>query len=110
MEWDLGVGGIGLLLAMALGFAVLAQLIFWVVTPHWFWAVAFTAYFVSGLFVSEIWFGWATEKDLQSNIDGLSFDEVLLLAPLCAIGVLFLIWMAKRGAHALRACMIRLVE
>jgi hypothetical protein len=23
-------------------------------------------------------FGWATEADLQPNIDGLSFDEVLL--------------------------------
>jgi hypothetical protein len=33
---------------------------------------------VSGLVTSQIWFGWATEEDLQPNIDGLSFDEVLL--------------------------------
>ncbi len=28
--------------------------------------------------ISEVWFGWATQEDLQPNIDGLSFDEVLL--------------------------------
>ena len=32
-----------------------------------------------GLFISEVWFGWATQEELQPNIDGLSFDEVLLL-------------------------------
>jgi len=39
-------------------------------------------YFVIGLFVSEVWFGWATEEDLQPNVDGLSFDEVLLIGSL----------------------------
>ena len=28
---------------------------------------------------SEVWFGWATQEELQPNIDGLSFDEVLRL-------------------------------
>ncbi len=27
---------------------------------------------------SEVWFGWATDEELQPNIDGLSFDEALL--------------------------------
>jgi len=102
MEWDLGLGGVALLLAMALGFGIVAQLVMWKVTPHWFWLVASTAYLASGLFVSEVWFGWATEEDLQPNIDGLSFDEVLLLAPLIAIGALFVIWLAKRSARAMR--------
>lgn len=33
---------------------------------------------VLGLVISEVLFGWATEEDLQPNIDGLSRDEVLL--------------------------------
>lgn len=102
MEWDLGLGGVALLLAMALGFGVVAQLVMWKVTPHWFWLVVSFAYFASGLFVSEVWFGWATEEDLQPNVDGLSFDEVLLLAPLIAIGALFVIWLAKRSVRAMR--------
>lgn len=34
--------------------------------------------FVVGLLISEAWFGWATEEELQPNIGGLSFDEVLI--------------------------------
>ena len=30
----------------------------------------FSGYFVLGLLVSEAWFGWATEEELQPNIDG----------------------------------------
>lgn len=48
LEWDLGLRGAAYLLAM------------------------------SGLVISEVFFGWATEEDLQPNIDGLSRDEVLL--------------------------------
>jgi hypothetical protein len=54
-------------------------------------------YFVAGLFVSEVWFGWATEEDLQPNIDGLSRDEVLLIALWPAIAaVLFARFLSKR--------------
>jgi MFS family permease len=80
MTWDLGIGGVGLLLGMALGFGLLAQLAFYRSSPRWLWAVATTVYFLSGLLISEVWFGWATEEDLQPNVDGLSFDEVLLIA------------------------------
>jgi hypothetical protein len=34
--------------------------------------------FLIGLIVSEGLFGWATEEELQPNMDGLSFDEVLV--------------------------------
>jgi hypothetical protein len=53
-----------------------------------------------GLFVSEFWFGWATEEDLQPNIDGLSRDEVLLtgLVPV-AVAVVATRLMAKRHAR-----------
>ena len=99
MDWDLGLQGIALLLGMSIGFGVVAQLLLWRATPHWLWALATAAYFVSGLFVSEVWFGWATEEDLQPNIDGLSFDEVLLIAPLFGIVVVVVAWLVTRRAR-----------
>ena len=78
MEWDLGLQGMGLLMLMSLGFGVIAQLAMGRTTTRWLWAVAAAASFIGGLFISEVWFGWATQEELQPNIDGLSFDEVLL--------------------------------
>jgi hypothetical protein len=96
MEWDLGIRGVGLLLLMSAGFGVAVQLVTWRAAPHWLWLLATTAYFVVGIFVSEIWFGWATEEDLQPNIDGLSFDEVMLIGTLMAVLVMFVAWLVKR--------------
>lgn len=90
MEWDLGVRGVGLLAAMALGFGAAAQLLLWRSTPRWLWAAGGATFFVLGLLISEWWFGGATEEDLQPNVDGLSFDEVLIgLLP--SLGVVLLI-------------------
>lgn len=79
MEWDLGLLGVGLLTAMSLGFGLVAQLVAGRGTTRWMWLFAAAGYFVGGLFTSEVWFGWATQEELQPNIDGLSFDEVLLI-------------------------------
>ena len=100
MHWDLGWSGLFYLAAMSVIFGLLAQLLAWRVAPKWLWAVVSAVYFVVGLFVSEVWFGWATEKDLQPNIDGLSRDEVLLigLVPV-AIAVIATRWIARRHAH-----------
>lgn len=49
----------------------------WAITRR-LWLIATASYFLAGLFISEVWFGWATEKELQPNIDGLSVDEVLI--------------------------------
>ena len=100
MEWDLGLRGLGLLLAMSIGFGVVAQLVMWRATTHWLWIIATVAYLVSGLLVSEVWFGWATEEDLQPNLDGLSFDEVLLLGTLVSTLVVLVTWMVTRRARA----------
>jgi len=78
MQWDVGVLGLTVLAALSLGFAVIAGLALGKGVPRWVWPAAGAAYFVLGLVISEVWFGWATEEDLQPNIDGLSFDEVLL--------------------------------
>jgi hypothetical protein len=96
VEWDLGLRGLGLLVLMSLGFGVIAQLVTWRVTPHWLWVVGALTYFLSGLFVSEVLFGWATEEDLQPNVDGLSFDEVLLLATIAGIVVVLASWYMTR--------------
>jgi hypothetical protein len=79
MQWDLGLQGLGLLVVMSLGFGVIARLV-GRATTRWLWLIAAAGYFVGGLFISEVWFGWATQEELQPNIDGLSFDEVLLLS------------------------------
>jgi hypothetical protein len=83
---------------MSLGFGVIAQLVAGRATTRWLWLIAAAAYFLGGLFTSEVWFGWATEEELQPNIDGLSFDEVLLIALIPGIAaVLVTRYMTRRS-------------
>jgi hypothetical protein len=77
MEWDLGLEAVGVLVAMSLGFGLLAQL-FAGRGTRWMWLIGAGSFFGFGLLFSEVFFGWATEEDLQPNYDGLSFDETLL--------------------------------
>jgi hypothetical protein len=79
VSWDLGIAGLGLLAAMSLAFGLIAQWIVGKRLTRWLWLFAAAAYFIAGILVSEVWFGWATERELQPNIDGLSFDEVQLV-------------------------------
>jgi hypothetical protein len=74
--WDLGVQGAAVLLVMSLAFGAITQVVFWNHATRWLWLITAAAMFVVGLFVSEGLFGWATEEELQPNIEGLSFDEV----------------------------------
>lgn len=78
MEWDLGWQGIGVLAGLSLGFGILAQLFWLSMKTWWVWILGTVLFFAAGLLISEVWFGWATAEDLQPNIDGLSFDEVLI--------------------------------
>jgi hypothetical protein len=80
---------------MSLGAGAIAQLIGWRLT-RWLWAITAIVYFFSGLFISEVWFGWATEEELQPNIDGLSFDEVLLIGVIPVLLVILTAWFMKR--------------
>lgn len=98
MEWDLGPLGLITLLGMALGFGLLAQLFAGRPTTRWLWLIASGVYFVSGLLISEGWFGWATEEELQPNIDGLSFDETLLLALVPGIVAVFIARHLSKGS------------
>ncbi len=85
MQWDLGIQGMGVLLAMSLAMGVITYLIAGTGRTLWCWLIGSAAAFVAGLLTSEGLFGWATEEDLQPNIDGLSFDEVLLFTLLSVI-------------------------
>jgi hypothetical protein len=85
MQWDLGLQGVGLLVAMSLASGVVVQFVWgWAVRGLWLAAAA--ALFVAGVLISEVWFGWATQEELQPNVDGLSFDEVLL-GMLCGVAI-----------------------
>jgi hypothetical protein len=86
---------------MSLAFGGAAQLLVGRVTTRWLWAIAAATYFAAGLFISEVWFGWATEADLQPNIDGLSFDEVLLMGLVPGLLVVGLaLYLARAGRQA----------
>jgi hypothetical protein len=77
VQWDLGFQGLATLAGLAIALGVVAQLLFWSRATWWVGPVAAIAYLVIGIVVSEVMFGWATEVELQPNIDGLSFDEAL---------------------------------
>jgi len=78
MRWDLGWQGIGVLAGLSLAFGVVAQPLFRRRFAWWVGPLAAGISVVGGLLISEVVFGWATAEDLQPNIDGLSFDEVLV--------------------------------
>lgn len=100
MEWDLGLWGVAYLLAMSLAFGLVAHLVAGRVTTKWLWLIATAGFFVTGLLISEVFFGWATEEDLQPNIDGLSRDEVLLGVLPGVAAVLFARrWAQHGGGH-----------
>lgn len=103
MEWDLGLQGIGVLAGLSVGFGLLSIVVLWNRATPWLSGTAgAVVYFVAGLLISEAWFGWATAEDLQPNIDGLSFDEVLLAYP---VGIVLLLavryLLGRRTYHAI---------
>lgn len=103
MQWDLGLQAVALLGAMSLGFGLLAGLITGGGLAHRLWPTVITAVacFGVGLFTSEMWFGWAAEEELQPNIDGLSFDEVLLSGVITtALVVLITRRLARRSGRS----------
>ena len=99
MSWDLGPEGVALLGLIALGFGVGGGLLVGGGWTRRLWTAAITtlACFGVGLLTSEWVFGWATQEELQPNVDGLSRDEVLLSSLLTM--VLVVVVMRYRGRH-----------
>jgi hypothetical protein len=102
MQWDLGLQGLAVLGAISVGFGVLAGLVVGRGVAHRLLATAVTAVacFGIGLLTSEVLFGWATEEELQPNIDGLSRDEVLLSSLLTTIVVVLTMRYVDRRRHS----------
>ena len=100
MEWDIGLGGMGVLAGMSIGFGLLAVVVLWNrMTPWLSGTASAVAYFLVGLLISEAWFGWATAAELQPNIDGLSFDEVLLAYPVGIVLLFAVRYLLGRRTH-----------
>lgn len=102
MQWDLGLVGVLVLVVMSLGFGAIAQLAAGRATTRWLWLIAAAGYVVGGVFISEVWFGWATQEELQPNIDGLSFDEVLLIGLVPGIVTVLVTRLVTRRARTNR--------
>lgn len=97
MQWDLGPQGIGVLIVMSVAFGAFAQVVFWGRATWWAGLIGAATFFVVGLLISEVWFGWATQAELQPNIDGLSFDEVLIGYAVGVPIVLVARYLTRRG-------------
>lgn len=102
MKWDLGPQGLALMGAISLGFALAAGVLVGSRPVRRLWAVVitFVASLVLGVVTSEWLFGWATEEDLQPNVDGLSRDEVLLSSLLTTVAVVLAMRLLSRGSRS----------
>jgi hypothetical protein len=68
----------------------------WRSATHRLWLIAGSVFFVAGLLTSEVWFGWATQEELQPNMDGLSFDEAVLFGILAGAASVHVMWYVGR--------------
>lgn len=102
MTWDLGSTGLALMAALALGFGAVGGVLSGGSLKRRVVGAVITtvACFGTGLFTSEWFFGWATEEDLQPNIDGLSRDEVLLSSLLTTVAVVGVLRVVARRRRA----------
>ena len=96
MQFDLGLGGVGLLLVISLGFGLVAQFLARART-NWMWLAATAGWFVGGLFASEVVWAGATQAELQPIIDGLAFDESLLGGFIAGSLVAIATWLVTGG-------------
>ena len=101
MNYDLGLQGLALLIIPALLFGLVAQLIVWRSATHWMWLIGAVAWFLGGLFASEVLYGAeTTEANLQPLIDGLLWDEALIGGLVTGTVVVLLTWFATRRHQA----------
>jgi hypothetical protein len=77
MQFEIGIGGLGLLAAISIIFGLVAQVIFLRGT-RWLFLIGAIGWFAGGLFASEVIWGTLTISEIQPIIDGLALDESLL--------------------------------
>jgi hypothetical protein len=97
MNYDLGLEGLALLIVPAILFGLVAQLIVWRRATHWMWLIGAIAWFVGGLFASEILYGGeTTEENLQPLIDGLLWDEAVIGGLVTGLVAVIVTWLATK--------------
>jgi hypothetical protein len=99
MVFDMGLTGLGILVALALAFGAVAQVITWKTSTRWMWLIGAAAWFIGGLFVSEVMFATHTEDEIQPIIDGLAFDEALLGGLVVGLAVALATWFVTRESR-----------
>lgn len=96
MNFEIGLAGLGLLIVLSLGFGVIAQLVAGRATTRWLWLIGAVAWFIGGLFASEVVWGTLTVDDIQPIIDGLAFDESLLGGLVLGVAAVVVTWYVTR--------------
>jgi hypothetical protein len=102
MQFEIGLAGLGLLFVISLGFGVVAQLIVGWRATGWLWLIGAAAWFIGGLFASEVVWGTMTVDEIQPIIDGLAFDEALLGGVLLGVPAVIVTWLVTRRTEAHR--------
>jgi hypothetical protein len=101
VQFDLGLQGLAILVAISLVFGVIAQVVLGrLAGTRWLWLIAAAGWFVGGVVASEVVFGSATEQELQPIIDGLALDESLLgglIGGAIAVAVTILVGINRRS-------------
>lgn len=94
MLFDLGPYGLGILVALSLGFGILVQLVVGLSRNRWMWLIAAAGWFLGGLYASEVLFATATTSDIQPIIDGLALDESALGGFILGVVATVVAWFA----------------
>jgi hypothetical protein len=94
--YNLGLNGLATLVAMSAVFGLVVGAISWRAASHWIGPIGAVAFFLGGLFTSEVMFASATAAELQPNIDGLSFDEALLGGLILGLAATIVSWYVTR--------------
>ena len=103
MQLDLGLTGLGLLVALSLGFGIIVQVVAWRVATRWLWLIGALAWFIGGFVASEAIWGTYTEDEIQPIIDGLAFDESQLGGVVLGVPVVLVTWYLTRRSRSHRA-------
>ena len=90
MQFEIGIGGLGLLAAISILFGVIAQLVL-IRGTRWLWVIGAIAWFIGGLFTSEVIWGTMTIDEIQPIIDGLALDESLLGGLIAGLATIFVV-------------------
>jgi hypothetical protein len=87
------------LIVISLGFGLLVGLLAGRATTRWLWLIGAVAWFVGGLFASEVVWGTMTEDEIQPIIDGLAFDESLLGGLILGVLSVAATWVVTRRSR-----------